>query len=64
MVCKFCDYEGADFRPCEYSSDPETGEPHYCGNLECPRCSSCQGQEATEDLRRVARLRRQIREEQ
>ena len=61
-ICKFCGFEWDYANPCEYWSDPETGEVQYCGNQECPACTFCQGNESSEDTIRSAANIRAIRE--
>lgn len=64
-LCKFCGYEGDDFRQCE-SGSYEDGDGNvvttYCGNLECSQCFSCQGNVPTPELRAASALTRAIHE--
>lgn len=44
------------------TAPPETNEPWYCGNLECPACCSCQGNDATPERVEASRLTRTVKE--
>lgn len=65
-TCKFCEYTGSDFRDCEngsiYDDEGDFIDVSYCGNLACPRCFSCQGNEATPERIEAGRFTRAVTE--
>lgn len=65
--CKFCDFEwpGGEDHACQsgsFTDDDGTLYIDYCGHQECPMCFFCQGNKATPDMIRSAKVGRAIKE--